>query len=103
MVLGPHRILGPHRVLSPHRVLDPPWALGPPSVLGPHWVLVPESSKGPGSRFSGKTFLPIITFQFLFHFRGRRRLFLFNGFLFLQEIPKELILLCMDSDVAFRL
>ena len=43
------------------------------------------------------------TFQFLFHFRGRRRLLLFNGVLFAQEIPKELILLCTDYDVALRL
>ena len=35
-------------------------------------------------------FLSTITFQFLFHFRGRRRLLLFNGVLFAQEIPKEL-------------
>ena len=27
----------------------------------------------------------------------------FNGVLFVQEIPKELILVCIDSDVAFRL
>ena len=51
------------------------------------------------------------------HFRGRRGLLLFNGillffffslllvffFLFAQEIPKELILLCMDYDVALKL
>ena len=42
-------------------------------------------------------------FSFLFHFRGRRRLLLFNGVLFAQEIPKELILLCTDYDVALRL
>ena len=44
-----------------------------------------------------------ITFQFLVHFRGRRRLLLFNGILFAQEIPKGLTLLCMDYDEAFRL
>ena len=44
-----------------------------------------------------------ITFQFLFHFRGRRRLLLFIGALFAQEIPKELILVSMDYDVALRL
>ena len=43
-----------------------------------------------------------ITFQFLFHFRCRRRL-LFNGVLFAQEIQKELILLFMDYDVGHRL
>ena len=48
-------------------------------------------------------FLSTITFQFLFHFRGQRRLLLFNGVLFAQEILKELILLCMDYDVAFKL
>ena len=48
-------------------------------------------------------FLSTITFQFLFHFRGRRRLLLFNGVLFAQEIRKELILLRMDYNVAFRL
>ena len=32
-----------------------------------------------------------------------RRLLLFNGVLFAQEIPKELILLCMDYDIVFRL
>ena len=42
-------------------------------------------------------------FQFLLHLRGRRRLLLFNGVLFVQEIPMELILLCMDYDVALRL
>ena len=38
--------------------------------------------------------------------RGRRRLLLFNGFngvLFTQEIPKELILLSIDYGVACRL
>ena len=40
--------------------------------------------------------------QYLFHFRGRKRLLLFND-LFAQEIPKDLILLCIDYDVAFRL
>ena len=44
-----------------------------------------------------------ITFQFLFHFRGRRRLLLFIGVLFAQEIPTELILVSMDYDVALRL
>ena len=34
--------------------------------------------------------------QFLFHVRGGRCLLLFNGILFAQEIPNELILLCMD-------
>ena len=48
-------------------------------------------------------FLSTITFQFLFQFRGQRRLLLVNGVLFAQEIPKESILLCMDYDVAFRL
>ena len=48
-------------------------------------------------------FLSTITFQLLFHFRGRRLLFLFNGVLFPQKILKELILLCMDYDVALRL
>ena len=48
-------------------------------------------------------FLSTITFQFLFHFRGWRHLFLFNGILFAPEIPKELILLCMDYDIALKL
>ena len=48
-------------------------------------------------------FLSTITCQFLFHFRGRRRLLPFNGAFFAQEVPKELILLCMDYDVALRL
>ena len=45
-------------------------------------------------------------FQFLFHFRGRRRLsllmasFPFNGVFFIQTIPNEMILLCMDYDVV---
>ena len=47
-------------------------------------------------------FLPTITFQFLFHFGSRRRLLLFNGVLFPQEIPKEIILLCMDYYLALR-
>ena len=37
------------------------------------------------------------------HVRGWRHLLLFNGVWFAQEIPKELILLCMDYDVALRL
>ena len=44
-------------------------------------------------------FRSTLKFQFLIHFRGRRRLPLFNGVLFAQEIPKELILLFMDYDV----
>ena len=44
-----------------------------------------------------------ILLQFLFHFRGRSRPFPFNGVLFIQEIPNEIILLCMDYDVALRL
>ena len=48
-------------------------------------------------------FLSTITFQFLFHFRGGRRLPLFNGVFFAQEIPKELIPLSVDYDVALRL
>ena len=43
-----------------------------------------------------------ITFQFLFHFRDRSRLLLFNDVLFAQEIPKKLIPVCMDYDVTFR-
>ena len=43
-------------------------------------------------------FLSTLTFQFLFHFRGRRSLLLFNGFLFAQEFPKQLILLRMDLE-----
>ena len=35
--------------------------------------------------------------------KGRRRLLLFYCVLFAQEIPKELILLWMDHDVAVRL
>ena len=48
-------------------------------------------------------FLSTITFQSLFHFKGRRRLLLFNGVLFAQKILNKLILLCMDYDVALRL
>ena len=50
---------------------------------------------------STKTFQ--ILFQILLFQRGRRRLLLFNGVLFPQEILKELILLCMDYDVPLRL
>ena len=39
----------------------------------------------------------------MFHFRDRRRLILSNDVLFAPEIPKELILLGMDYDVALRL
>ena len=42
-------------------------------------------------------------FQFLFYFRRRRRLLLFNGVLFAEEIPMESIVLCMDYDVVLRL
>ena len=43
-----------------------------------------------------------IILKFLFHFRGRRRLFPFNGVLFTQEIiqlfnPNEMIQLCMEN------
>ena len=41
--------------------------------------------------------------EFLFYFRGWRRLFPFNGVLFAQEVRNEIILLCMDYDVAIRL
>ena len=41
--------------------------------------------------------------QFLFHFKGGRRLFPFNGICFIQEIPNEIMLLCMDYEVALRL
>ena len=43
------------------------------------------------------SFLSTITFRF----RDQSRLFLFNGVLFAEAIPKELILLCIDYDVAF--
>ena len=46
-----------------------------------------------------KRILFTIIFQFTFHFRGRKRLLLFNGVLLAQDIPKELILLCMDYDI----
>ena len=42
-------------------------------------------------------------FQFLFHFKAQSRILLFNGVLFVPEIPKELILLCLYYDVALRL
>ena len=48
-------------------------------------------------------FLSTITFHFLFHFRVWRCLLLFNGALFPQKAPSELILLSMDYDVALRL
>ena len=48
-------------------------------------------------------FLSTITFQFLFRFRGPRRLLLFITALFAQEIPAEVFLLCMDCDGALRL
>ena len=38
-------------------------------------------------------FISTKLFQFLFPFRGRRRLLLFNSVLFAQEIVKELMLL----------
>ena len=44
-----------------------------------------------------------IILQLWFHFRGRRRFFLFNGVLFTQKISTEFILLCMDYSVALRL
>ena len=40
---------------------------------------------------------------YIFYVRGRRRLFQFNCILFTQEIPVEIILLCMDYDVPLRL
>ena len=42
-------------------------------------------------------------FKFLFDFRVQRRLFPFNGVLFTQEIPNEIIPLCMDHDAVLRL
>ena len=53
--------------------------------------------------FGTYNFLSTITFQFLFHFRSRRRVLLCNDVVFSQEIPKELILLYMDYDIALRL
>ena len=38
--------------------------------------------------------------QFLSHYRGQR--ILFNGLLFTQEIPDEIII-CMDYNIAFML
>ena len=49
------------------------------------------------------SFCSVIIVQFLFRFRGRRRLLLFNGVLFTQEILNETILLRMDYNVAHRL
>ena len=48
-------------------------------------------------------FLFTITFQFLFHFRCWRRPPYFNDILFALEIPKDLILLCVDYDIVLRL
>ena len=42
-----------------------------------------------------------ITLQFLFLFSFL--LFFFNGVLFTQEIPEELVLLCTDYNVMLRL
>ena len=53
--------------------------------------------------FKTYTFLSTITFQFSFDVRGWMYLLLFNAVLFAQEIPKELILLCMDYDVLLWL
>ena len=39
----------------------------------------------------------------LFHFGGRCCLFPFNDVLFTQQIPNDMILLCMDYDVTLRL
>ena len=44
-----------------------------------------------------------VPFLFLFYFRGRRCLILLNGVLFTDEIPNEIILLCIDYGVALRL
>ena len=41
-------------------------------------------------------------YLFLFRCRSRRCLILLNGVLFTQEIPNEIILLCMDDDVALN-
>ena len=43
-----------------------------------------------------------MTFQFFFHLRGRRPVFMVNVVLFGQEISKEIILLCMDYDITLR-
>ena len=48
-------------------------------------------------------FLSTTIFQFLFHFKGQRRLLLFNDVLFAQEILEKLILLTMDYEGALRL
>ena len=39
----------------------------------------------------------------MFNFRGCRRFVSFNGVLFTQEIPNEIILLCMDYGAAHKL
>ena len=41
-----------------------------------------------------------VILQSLFQFRRRRRLFSLNGILFTQEIPNEIILLCIDYHVG---
>ena len=40
---------------------------------------------------------------FLFHFRGQGCLILLNIVLFIQAVPKEIILLCMSYDIALSL
>ena len=62
-------------------------------------ITLPHISKT--ACFSKHFVLSTIGFQFLFNFRGRKCLLLFNGVLVTQEM--ELILLCMDYDVAIRL
>ena len=44
-------------------------------------------------------FMSAKAFQFLFHFIGRKRLLLFNGLLFAQNISEEINSTCMDYDV----
>ena len=44
-----------------------------------------------------------VRFLFLFYFRGRRCLILLHGVSFTYEIPNEIILLCIDYDIALRL
>lgn len=49
------------------------------------------------------TEVSMLRFPNSLHFRGLRRFPLFNGDLFTQEIPNEIILIWMDYDVVLRL
>ena len=48
-----------------------------------------------------KSFLTTKALQFVFHFRVQKPLRVYNGVIFTEKIPNEIITFCTDDNVAF--